>query len=714
MNEKQINNIENESVFRFLKFLKKPIAIYGTGNNAEFIVKNIKDFNFECIISVSDFDKDFHGIPIVSLEEAIKRVKAIIIAATPSSTSIVFNRIYNKVPSFIDIYDMRGKKLIPQTFQNIEYWDENSEKLKRLINNYDVISFDIFDTLIMRKTLSVDDLWIIVQEKLSKKNINIPFVKMRRNAENIANQKISAPSIEYIYKILKEQNNLADDMINVIKKLEIQTDMDNIIPRYEMNKILQYAKEKEKTIVFTSDMYYSMKQIISILKKNGINVPRDIFISCEMGGSKVDGVLFKKLKLRFAEKNILHIGDNYEYDFKNAKKYGIDSYWIMGHCDLFSFSSISSLLDYHDWNSRKILGYISSKLFNNPFCICETKGKLEINTYEKLAILFLTITLMFMKYIEQQSENYNIILFPSRDGFFLYKAFRKINKLKSCSIYFYTSRSGISSATAKNENEIKLLCDKLWIEKRQNIKRFVENQFQIDVDESFDLTVEEALEKYDKDKILNKILQYKEEILDKCLNNHNNYMKYIKEIGILDDEKIAVIDIVTHGTLIKGISDLIQQEIDLIALGTSNIPNRYIDDIKRVKSIYGNINVTKDYMQISLSDLSELHLLIEILYSSWDGQFLRFDENGKPLFLKDSEYDIELLKKFQLELMKLIQEIYEDFSDEINKSFALDVLNSIRGEKSIIADEMRDRFVFNDPYDDEILNTNILYKINKR
>ena len=143
-------------------------------------------------------------------------------------------------------------------------------------------------------------------------------------------------------------------MINVIKKLEIQTDMDNIIPRYEMNKILQYAKEKEKTIVFTSDMYYSMKQIISILKKNGINVPRDIFISCEMGGSKVDGVLFKKLKLRFAEKNILHIGDNYEYDFKNAKKYGIDSYWIMGHCDLFSFSSISSLLDYHDWNSRKI------------------------------------------------------------------------------------------------------------------------------------------------------------------------------------------------------------------------------------------------------------------------------------------------------------------------------------------------------------------------
>ena len=415
MNEKQINNIENESVFRFLKFLKKPIAIYGTGNNAEFIVKNIKDFNFECIISVSDFDKDFHGIPIVSLEEAIKRVKAIIIAATPSSTSIVFNRIYNKVPSFIDIYDMRGKKLIPQTFQNIEYWDENSEKLKRLINNYDVISFDIFDTLIMRKTLSVDDLWIIVQEKLSKKNINIPFVKMRRNAENIANQKISAPSIEYIYKILKEQNNLADDMINVIKKLEIQTDMDNIIPRYEMNKILQYAKEKEKTIVFTSDMYYSMKQIISILKKNGINVPRDIFISCEMGGSKVDGVLFKKLKLRFAEKNILHIGDNYEYDFKNAKKYGIDSYWIMGHCDLFSFSSISSLLDYHDWNSRKILGYISSKLFNNPFCICETKGKLEINTYEKLAILFLPITLMFMKYIEQQSENYNIILFPSRD-----------------------------------------------------------------------------------------------------------------------------------------------------------------------------------------------------------------------------------------------------------------------------------------------------------
>lgn len=56
--------------------------------------------------------------------------------------------------------------------------------MKRLIDGYDAISFDLFDTLIMRKVLEPVDIFDLIQERIKYKGIEISdFKKKRRTAE---------------------------------------------------------------------------------------------------------------------------------------------------------------------------------------------------------------------------------------------------------------------------------------------------------------------------------------------------------------------------------------------------------------------------------------------------------------------------------------------------------------------------------------------------
>ena len=48
----------------------------------------------------------------------------------------------------------------------------NNERIKKIIDKYEIISFDIFDTLIKRNVIDPVDIFKIVQERFNKKHIN--------------------------------------------------------------------------------------------------------------------------------------------------------------------------------------------------------------------------------------------------------------------------------------------------------------------------------------------------------------------------------------------------------------------------------------------------------------------------------------------------------------------------------------------------------------
>ena len=99
-------------------------------------------------------------------------------------------------------------------FLNVkETWNNTIEELKEelLCANYEVISFDIFDTLIQRTVLNPEDIFEIIDRELdSKCKIKGNFVKCRKAAEQKCRQKVRMyhPNYEDILLIINIHHHL--------------------------------------------------------------------------------------------------------------------------------------------------------------------------------------------------------------------------------------------------------------------------------------------------------------------------------------------------------------------------------------------------------------------------------------------------------------------------------------------------------------------------
>ncbi len=189
---------------------------------------------------------------------------------------------------------------------------------KALIDTHTIISFDIFDTLLLRPYLCPADLFIHL-EKLYK----LPsFAKRRREAEAAARQKCNTEDVTYdeIYAQLSaEDANLKQEELN----LEQQT----LQPNPVMLQVFEYAKQQGKRIIITSDMYLPADFLATVLRQKGFDGFEKLYVSNAFGKTKHTGSLYQFIQqdLQAQGHDFLHIGDNLHSDVRHAQKAGWDA-----------------------------------------------------------------------------------------------------------------------------------------------------------------------------------------------------------------------------------------------------------------------------------------------------------------------------------------------------------------------------------------------------
>lgn len=188
-----------------------------------------------------------------------------------------------------------------------------------IIDNYDVISFDIFDTLLVRPYLRPQDLF---------KHIGIlindgEFFQERIDAELRARKKLSTQediAIDDIYgEIFPKYKN--------IKEIELSLEKRVLKFNPEIKKIYDLAVSKNKEIIVVSDMYMLEDYLLDILKNQGYNKIDRLYVSSAHKKTKNTGNLYKVVLNDYKDKKILHIGDNKVSDCEKAKENGIDCYF---------------------------------------------------------------------------------------------------------------------------------------------------------------------------------------------------------------------------------------------------------------------------------------------------------------------------------------------------------------------------------------------------
>ena len=80
-----------------------------------------------------------------------------------------------------------------------------------------------------------------------------------------------------------------------------------------------------KTVIITTDMYFTEGVISKLLCDNGFSGYEKLFVSCEYGCGKSDGGLYRIIKNEYGNKRIVHMGDNYMSDVLMAGKAGFEA-----------------------------------------------------------------------------------------------------------------------------------------------------------------------------------------------------------------------------------------------------------------------------------------------------------------------------------------------------------------------------------------------------
>lgn len=280
---------------------------------------------------------------------------------------------------------------------------ENIEQIKTKISlsQYQFISFDIFDTLLVRNFWEPGDLFVLLDDyycslghKVSSKRFSAIRVHAEEQVRNIlskCNPSYQDITFDEIYDYIERTNRLSCEDILKIKEYELDLEFMYCRARESIKELYNYAIELGKKIICISDMYLPREVIERLLKHNGYNFFDKIFISSEIRLTKYTGSLFiyALRKLGVEPSQVLHIGDNLEVDKINAEKAGIQAIYYPKVKDAFihTLEGVEKQVYARELRlwcravpasrfmyARSILSNVANEYFDDPFFRFKTKN----------------------------------------------------------------------------------------------------------------------------------------------------------------------------------------------------------------------------------------------------------------------------------------------------------------------------------------------------
>lgn len=535
----------------------------------------------------------------------------------------------------------------------------DSKELRDGMDSHDIISFDIFDTLIMRKTLLPEDVFLILEDRAVRAGYAVENFARIRVEEQL---KLYNPDLREIYEAIQRVTGITVEARDKLMDLEIEVEKSVLIPRESVAEAFYYAVESGKEVYIVSDMYIPAEILGDILTGMGFTGYRELIVSCDYKSLKTQG-LFSVLKDKLEDgRRVLHIGDHPVNDIECAGAQGFDTFYIKSAGDAYRESLYAQAVptDIADVNTRSLLGLVIARLFNDPFITKGRQGVGLVDTVGDFAYSFVApmiTSFVGWLYQELETDRYDGILFAARDGFLikdlyelLERELRKADERFIPAFYFLTSRAAASSASIKDEESLARVLDTY---------RYVGLDENTMLEKRFGITDGNASP-------ANLIMR--SEML------RYNYLRYISGLGVKPGGKYAFFDFVSAGTC----------QLHLSRLGDYQLKGFYFcrahaDDQERsslsIKSYFIN-----DELETAESSLFRYYKLLEIVMSSDCPSLAYFDASGNPCFDRESrdEKTLDFIRESHLAIKEYFREYVRELfipGRPIDRKTADDILN---------------------------------------
>lgn len=440
---------------------------------------------------------------------------------------------------------------------------------------YSLYSFDIFDTLITRKTATPRGIFCIVQDVLRRNHSeNYPvdliedFFFYRTEAEQTARQKNGGGEITFdqIYEALFEtfQDEVTRGDIWKIRDIEIETELQWCVPIPENISKVHSLLDSGKKVVLISDMYLPSSIIQKMLEACDERLAHcPIYVSCEAGTSKHSGGLFKHVlsETKTQPGHWHHTGDNRKADYKAPRSMGIQA-------ALYSRTALNeienSCLEENDLFHQLYIG--TSRLYRIHHSDADDKQIIGASLVGPLLFPYVDFLLH-----DAKQRGIKRLYFLARDGQILLKIAKIINEEQNLNLelrYLYCARQVLYQAALFHINT-----KTLELILRRDIWHSLEM-----ISKRFGLSPEEMLSSLPKDiahrikhislpygkadasKIKDFILsdeKIKQQIVSASKQHREILVSYLQQEGFWDQQVLGIVDMGWHGNMQDALTKII-------------------------------------------------------------------------------------------------------------------------------------------------------------
>jgi len=299
------------------------------------------------------------------------------------------------------------------------------------LKQYDLISFDIFDTAVLRKVEEPRDVFKIMSCEIGFENFKSMRIEAEREAKmrSYSRHDSDEATLDEIYDVLRERNNVDKDRW-MRREIELETRL--CMPNLYIKKVYDKLIKAGKKVIFSSDMYLPRQAIEDILKNCGYDSYDALYISSELRLSKKDATMYRHIRERYGEEcKVIHVGDNHKTDVKNSKAQGFDNVF---------YRSVRELAKpYLQTHYNDLSGSFYRAVINNTLHDGTWRRSVHYEHGYKIGGILLA---GYCEYINRivAERNIDLVLFCARDCDVIFKTYKKLYNTSVKSKYLCVSR----------------------------------------------------------------------------------------------------------------------------------------------------------------------------------------------------------------------------------------------------------------------------------
>lgn len=464
--------------------------------------------------------------------------------------------------------------------------DRLINEAKRLADRSQTISFDLFDTLLIRRihdpdlvklpvaryiaslaqTRGIKKSWQTVQ----KLRDQIEQRQRQETGETFDDHEASYPVFmkSLLQKLFKE--HYRDNLLDVVTSYELKMESSMLVPRRQLAEWLAELHQRGKQILIISDVYLPSEHLKILIDKAGLlSFVDEIISSADTFLAKASGKAFPLIEKRFAldKSSWMHIGDNPISDGVRASEFGLRALVLRDAREKHRKSIIKR---YYNYGMGR--PFYRGRALQQLMLSYEGENIEQSDLYVEGYNFIGPMVGAFVQHIAEECRRLGLskIFFLSREGYTFKKVWEKCTPLLYPDAnlpeieYLYVSRMALAGANCAVDGLTQTSVSIAFLPAGNRDFRDIARIFKLDLEKvipylsRYKLTQDSCLsplhEGYEQ-KYSIRLLElledesFQEEVRRQTLPANEALSRYLEDVSFFTHDQVAIVDIGWLGTI---------------------------------------------------------------------------------------------------------------------------------------------------------------------